>query len=117
MADAADLAGVPLFDSLSDGERAEVASWFEARTVSEGVNLASEGASGYFFYVLVDGSAEVTADGRTVATYAPGDYFCEMALIDADRRSATVTTTSPSKVLTLFGTEFWRLQQAHPEIV
>ena len=117
MADAADLAGVPLFDSLSDGERAEMAPWFEARTLSPGVNVASEGASGYSFYVLVEGSAVVTADGKAVATYGPGDFFGEMALIDAERRSATVTTTSAAKVLALFGTEFWRLQQAHPEVV
>jgi CRP/FNR family transcriptional regulator, cyclic AMP receptor protein len=117
MADAADLAGVPLFDSLTEGERAEVAPWFELKNVSPGVNLASEGASGYSFYVLLDGSAEVNADGRTVATYGPGDFFGEMALIDADRRSATVTTTSPATVLALFGTEFWRLHRAHPAVV
>src|SRR5262245_48882300 len=117
MADPADLARVPLFESLSDGERAEVAPWFEARTVSPGVNLASEGASGYSFYVLLEGSAEVNANGRTVATYGPGDFFGEMALIDAERRSATVTTTSPARVLALFGTEFWRLQQSHPAVV
>ena len=39
-----------------------------------------------------------------------------MAILGDGRRSATVTTTSPSRLLTLFGTEFRRLQQTHPEI-
>jgi voltage-gated potassium channel len=46
----------------------------------------------------------------------PGDYFGEVAILGDGRRSATVTTTSPARVLVLFGTEFRRLQQEHPEI-
>lgn len=53
---------------------------------------------------------------RTVATYGPGDFFGEMAIVDAKPRSATVTTTSPARVLAMFGTEFRRLQEAQPSI-
>jgi voltage-gated potassium channel len=116
MAAVDDLAGVPLFSTLSAGELAGLAPWFEARSVSEGVRLASEGAAGYSFFVLVEGSAVVTVGDETVAAYAPGDFFGEMAIAGDGRRTATVTTTSPAKVLTLFGTEFRRLQQAQPEI-
>lgn len=116
MADPADLARVPLFDSLSEAERAELAAWFEVKTVGAGAKLASEGAAGYSFYVLVDGSAVVTSDGKTVATYAAGDFFGEMAIVDATPRSATVTTTSPSTLLVMFGTDFRRLQEAQPAI-
>ena len=84
--------------------------------MSEGVRLASEGAAGYSFFVLVEGSAVVTVGDETVATYAPGDFFGEMAIAGEGRRNATVTTTSPARVLTLFGTDFRRLQQARPEI-
>jgi voltage-gated potassium channel len=116
MANPADLSRVPLFDSLSEAEREELAAWFEVKTAGAGVKLASEGAAGYSFYVLVDGSAVVTSDGKTVATYAAGDFFGEMAIVDANPRSATVTTTSPSKLLVMFGTDFWRLQEAQPAI-
>jgi CRP-like cAMP-binding protein len=33
-----------------------------------------------------------------------------------DAASATVTSTSPVQVLVMFGTEFRRLEAAHPEI-
>jgi voltage-gated potassium channel len=116
VASVADLTGIPLFSTLSAGELAELAPWFEVRSVGEGVHLASEGAAGYSFFVLAEGSAVVTVGDETVATYAPGDFFGEMAIAGEGRRTATVTTTSPSRVLTLFGTEFRRLQQAQPEI-
>ena len=78
--------------------------------------MAGEGATGYSFYVLLDGSAVVTAEGATVATYTPGDFFGEMAILGEGRRTATVTTTSPSRVLVMFGTNFRQLQQAQPAI-
>jgi cytochrome c553 len=48
VADPDDLAGIPLFDSLSEADIEQLASWFAVKTVSEGVRLANEGASGYF---------------------------------------------------------------------
>ncbi len=115
-ATAAELSRIPLFDSLAESELEQLACWFDVETASEGVCLTGEGASGYSFFVLLDGSAAVTSAGAEIATLAPGDFFGEMAILGDGRRSATVTTTSPSRLLTLFGTEFRRLQQTHPEI-
>jgi voltage-gated potassium channel len=111
-----DLAGIPLFDPLGPDERAAIAPWFELEDVSPGVNLTGEGASGYSFFVLRDGTATVTVDGSEVRTLGPGDFFGELALLGDGRRTATVTTATPSQVLVLFGTEFRRLQQEQPEI-
>ena len=111
-----DLAAVPLFDSLTESELKELVGWFDVQTVGEGIKLAGEGSAGYSFYVLVEGSAVVTADGVTVATYAPGDFFGEMAILSGGRRTATVTTTSPARVLVMFGTEFRRMQDVQPAV-
>jgi CRP-like cAMP-binding protein len=111
-----DLAGIPLFDTLEPDERAAIAPWFELEDVSPGMKLTGEGASGYSFYVLRDGAATVTIDGIEVRTLGPGDFFGELALLGGGRRTATVTTTSPSQVLVLFGTEFRQLQQEFPEL-
>lgn len=111
-----DLAGVPLFESLNERELQELAYRFEAKDVSEGIQLVGEGASGYSFFILVDGTATVTAGGNEVAQLGPGDFFGEMAILGDGRRQATVTTSSPAKVLVLFGTEFRQLEQDHPQI-
>jgi CRP/FNR family transcriptional regulator, cyclic AMP receptor protein len=113
---AEDLAGIPLFDSLEPDERATIAPWFELESVSAGVSLTGEGASGYSFFILRDGAATVTVNGSEVRTLGPGDFFGELALLGDGRRTATVTTDTPSQVLVLFGTEFRRLQQERPEI-
>ncbi len=115
LATADDLAGIPLFDMLEPDERAAIAPWFELEDVSSGVKLTGEGASGYAFFVLRDGTATVTINGIEVRTLGPGDFFGELAILGDGRRTATVTTASPSQVLVLFGTEFRQLQQEYPE--
>jgi CRP/FNR family transcriptional regulator, cyclic AMP receptor protein len=111
-----DLTGIPLFETLEADELAAIASWFELEAVSAGVKLTGEGATGYSFFVLREGTATVTIDSIEVRTLGPGDFFGELALLGAGRRTATVTTDSPSRVLVLFGTEFRRLQQEYPEL-
>ena len=110
------LSKLPLFTSLDEAGLKQVAAWFELRDVSEGVELAGQGASGYNFFVLCDGCAEVTASDATVATLGPGDFFGEGAMVGGGRRNASVVTTAPSQVLVMFGTEFRRLQQLHPDV-
>ena len=115
-ATADDLAGIPLFGTLQAEQLDAIASWFELEDVSSGVKLTGEGATGYSFYILRAGAATVSIDGVDVRTLTPGDFFGELALLGDGRRTATVTTDSPSQVLVLFGTEFRRLQQDYPEI-
>jgi voltage-gated potassium channel len=113
-ATADDLAGSPLFETLEPEEQAAIAPWFEVQDVSAGVKLTGEGASGYSFFVLLEGTAAVTIDGIEVRTLGPGDFFGELAILGDGRRTATVTTGSPAQVLVLFGTEFRQLQQDYP---
>jgi CRP-like cAMP-binding protein len=111
-----ELAAIPLFDSLSRSDLDELATWFKEQTASEGVRLCGEGAAGYSFFVITEGSATVSVDGTTLRELGAGDFFGEIAMLDGGRRSATVTTTSPSKLLVLFGTDFRRLQAVHPDV-
>lgn len=111
-----DLESLPLFGSLSESDRAEIAAWFEVREVGEAVRLVGEGATGYSFFVVQYGGVAVTAHGEEVATLGAGEFFGELALLGAGRRTATVTTTEPSRVLVLFGNDFKRLRTRFPAI-
>jgi CRP-like cAMP-binding protein len=86
------------------------------QNTSEGVRLVGEGAPGYTFFVLMEGTAAVTTSGQTVAVLGPGDFFGEIAILGDGRRTATVTSTSPARLLVMFGTEFRQLEAEHPEI-
>src|SRR5690348_11726077 len=94
-----ELRSVPLFKSLDEAQLSELARWFDIRTASEGVRVCGEGATGYTFFVLTEGTASVTADGEAVANLGPGDFFGEIAILGHGRRTATVTTTAPVTLL------------------
>jgi CRP-like cAMP-binding protein len=114
---AADLEQIPLFASLSESEREELAESFEVKSTVAGKQLIDERTGGYSFFALATGQARVSIDDNEVAALNPGDCFGEMALLGDGRRTASVTTTTPATVYVMFGTEFRRLQQSHPEIV
>jgi CRP-like cAMP-binding protein len=116
VATAEDIAAVPLFGSLSDDQLGELATWFHVRNASEGVRLVGEGAHGYTFFILTEGTAAVTSDGESLATLGPGDFFGEIAILGDGRRTASVTSTSPVRLLVMFGSEFRRLEAAHPDM-
>jgi CRP-like cAMP-binding protein len=111
-----DIAAVPIFSSLGPDQLANLANWFHSENAGEGVRLVGEGCHGYTFFVLVEGTAAVTADGKELATLEAGDYFGEVAILGSGRRTASVTSTTPVRLLVMFGTEFRQLQDAYPEI-
>ena len=111
-----DIAAVPIFSSLDPEQLATIANWFDAVQVGEGVKLVGEGCHGYSFFVLAEGTASVTAEGEELATLRAGDFFGEVAILGAGRRTATVTSTSPVRLLVMFGTEFRQLEAGYPEI-
>ena len=115
-ADPPDLVSLPLFASLSEPELAEVAAWFEVREVGAGVRLAGEGTTGTSFFVVCAGEVEVTVHGEQIATLGAGEFFGEVALLGEVRRTATVTTTKPSRLLVLFGSDFSRLRVTYPAV-
>ena len=116
MASIDDVAAVPLFASLDDDQQRQIAGWFHVDHASEGVVLVGEGAHGYTFFVLTEGRAAVTGEGESLASLGPGDYFGEVAILGPGRRTATVTSTSPVRLLVMFGTEFRQLEAGYPEI-
>ena len=68
--------------------------------------LTREGAPGSEFFVIVDGAVEIDVHGQTVRTMESGDFLGEIALVDDGPRTATATTTTPTKLLVLGRREF-----------
>ena len=112
--DTTQLATVPLFASLDSAELERLAGWMEVRHAEEGDRLVAEGASGYSFFVLQEGTAAVTRDGEALASIGPGDFFGELALSGAGRRTPTVTATSRVTLAAMFGEQFRLLERELP---
>jgi CRP-like cAMP-binding protein len=109
------VAAIPLFSGLRADQVARLCYWFELRNVGSGAEIVSEGAVGYFFFIIEEGTAVVSQGGVAIGTLGAGDFFGEMAILGDGRRTASVTTTSPSVLLLMVGTEFRALEQALPE--
>ena len=116
MIDVARLDSIPLFADLSAEQRAAVAAAAEERTVDAGKQLSREAGSGYFFFVICEGTADVVRDGKTVARLGPGDFFGELAILKTRRRTATVTATSPMTLAAIFGADFAKLESEIPAL-
>ena len=95
---------VPLFADLDQGELERVASVFKARRFSAGETVIQQGSGAAAFFVIDSGEATVFVGGSEQRTLSAGDYFGEMALIDAGTRTATVTAASE---LACSGVTFW----------
>ncbi len=100
------LRAVPLFSASNDKQLAFIASRVEDVDVPSGRVLTREGESGGEFFIVVSGEAEVRRGGAVVDTIGPGDFFGEIALLDNGPRTATVTATSPMRLLVLSPRQF-----------
>jgi CRP-like cAMP-binding protein len=114
--DAAALAGVPLFSDLEPAEREQVARWADEIEVDTGHHLIRRDGFGYEFFVILQGTAEVMLGDVHLADMVAGDFFGEMALVNAPRRSAAVRATSPMRLLVIGRPEFLSMKSQMPRV-
>lgn len=98
------LARVPLFADLDESELQRIASVFKERRFPKGETVIQQGSGAAAFFVIDSGEVTVLVDGIERRSLGAGDYFGEMALIDAGARTATVKASSN---LVCSGVTFW----------
>jgi CRP/FNR family transcriptional regulator, cyclic AMP receptor protein len=108
------LADVPLFRACSTKDLKLIGRAATEVDVNAGKELVREGVTGHEFFLILDGDATVSRNGRKVATLGPGKYFGELALLDRGPRNATVTADGPMRVLILGQREFTGLLDEVP---
>lgn len=115
------LARVPVFETLASDDLAAVAAVAVPRRFAANQSIFREGDASDTCYIVRAGQARAVrehADGRsiTLAHFGPGDFFGELAMFDAERRSATVETLSEVEAVAITGDDMRRLLREHPEI-
>jgi CRP-like cAMP-binding protein len=112
-----DLAQIPLFSTLNKRQLRKLAGGFKELVFAPGRAVVREGhADGVGFFVIADGTAAVSVEGRTLATIGPGDYFGEMAMLTKQPRAATVTAETPLRCLTIRFWDFREFAKANPDV-
>ncbi len=99
------------FPGIPPREAEEMIAIAELQSFDAQVVLCWEDAVEEIFYIILEGEVEVTKrinndENRLLKHLRPGDFFGEMGLIHNAPRAATVTTTTPTKVLTIHKNAF-----------
>ncbi len=85
---------IPLFAGCTSEELAEIDRLSDQVRIPAGRTVLTQGDLGQEFALIVEGEAEVVKDGTPVAMLGPGDYFGEVALLDAVTRTASVVAST-----------------------
>jgi CRP/FNR family cyclic AMP-dependent transcriptional regulator len=88
------LARVPLFAGLTKRHMQAVARVCVSRRWTAGSCVVAEKSTDQICYIIVEGTVDISRNGRTIAQLGPGEFFGEIALLDPGPRSATVTTAT-----------------------
>lgn len=110
------LSQVPLFSACSKRELQRVAKVADEVEITEGRVLLKQDSPAREAFVVIEGTAEVHRNGKRVAQLGAGDCIGELALLDRGTRTASVTATSPMRVLVISSREFTALLEDAPTI-
>lgn len=101
------LAGVPLFEGLSDSDRDELANHLEEESFKQGETVFAKGDPGSSMYIILSGAVQIylpadeNAPRVVLNDLRTGEYFGELSLFDAKPRSASVEAVVETVLLKL----------------
>ena len=104
----------PLFVGLTKDQIRKVAERFDDATYLASHGVLTEGMSGPEFFIILEGEAEVVADGKVIHVMHDGDFFGEIAALDGKARTATVRAKTRLRCLTLGDGTFRQFLIDHP---
>lgn len=110
------LGQIPFFEGVSKKDLQQVGTWTDEVDVPAGKKLAEQGTFAYEFFVIEDGTADVTQDGQKVRSLGPGDFFGEIGLLESERRTATVVATAPMRLVVMTGQDFRTMESKLPHV-
>ena len=115
------LAQVEIFNGLCDEELEVLAASSVTRQYPKNTVIINEGEHADSLYLIDQGRVKVYCSDKNgkefiMNTLEPGDYFGELALLDDDRRSASVRTMEKCTFRIIYKEDFQRVISDHPNI-
>jgi CRP/FNR family cyclic AMP-dependent transcriptional regulator len=111
-----DLRSVKLFQGLPDSEFRSIERQMKTVEHRAGREIMVRGEGGVGFMVITEGTVTVkTVQGKS-RKLGPGDSFGEMALLDHEGRSATITADTDVTLATIPEWNFKPFLKEHPEV-
>jgi MFS family permease len=91
----------PIFAPLPPPALEQLASALDEVSYYPGVEVIRQGEPGDRFFLVIEGTLDVSVDGKAVGTLGPGDSFGEIALLRDVPRTATVKAQTPLRLYAL----------------
>jgi CRP/FNR family transcriptional regulator, cyclic AMP receptor protein len=110
------LRNIPLFRELDGSDLEQVARMSYGVTRQPGEVIIQEGDVGTDMYLLVDGTARVERNGQVIGDVGRNSVIGEMALIDTNRRSASIIATTECELLAVPYDRFWTFVDRVPSV-
>jgi len=110
------LKSIDLFRGLPGEELATIAEIAEEQPFAAGDPVFAEGEPGDALYLLVEGAVKVHRGGEQLAQLGAREVFGEMAVLDSQPRSASVTVLEDAVLLKIGRDDFRDILQERPEI-
>jgi CRP-like cAMP-binding protein len=105
-----------IFAETPDETLAEVAVLLEEVPLNAGETIIEEGDLGDCMYIIVAGEVRVHVGERTLNHLQAGDLFGEMAVLDAEPRSASVTAVVDTQLLRLDQAPLYEVMEDRGEV-
>lgn len=110
------LGALPLFGELDTHDLGLIAARVREVTVAADETLIEQGALPTDVYVVEEGTVEISRNGVVVSTQGPGAVVGEIALVDPQRRTATVRALTDVRAVALAVADFQLIVTEMPEI-
>ncbi len=110
------LKGVDLFKSIPSEELSHIAQITEEIEFGSEEQVFAQGDQGDAMYLIVDGQVKVHSGEQVFAELGSRQCFGEMAILDAEPRSASITSLSELTLLKIRREDFAEILAEKPEI-
>jgi CRP/FNR family cyclic AMP-dependent transcriptional regulator len=110
---------IPLFSELPGRDLSNLLNIIHHRNYLAGEYIFYQGDPGIGLYIINDGEVKIqrTDENNNVvplATFFPGDFFGELALVDGEKRSASATAKTDCRLAVIFKPDLDEFIDAYP---
>ena len=110
------LKSIDLFRAMPSEELAQIAEIADEQAFVAGDPVFAEGEMGDALYLVIEGSVRVHKGDKQIALLGVRDVVGEMAVLDGEPRSASVTVVKDAALLKIGRDDFRDILNERPEI-
>ncbi|HEX8507363.1 MAG TPA: cyclic nucleotide-binding domain-containing protein, partial [Hymenobacter sp.] len=111
------LKSTALFAQTPENVLSSIVPIMKEVTFQEGQEIFAKGEIGTSLFILHDGQVGIFNGNQQLATFGPGDYFGELALLDTEPRSASAAALSQVLAFRIDQEDFYDVMEERAEVL